>query len=432
MNEVKILNGEVFFQKDSFEIKNSAILTIEDDNYTVEIEGIHYLVGDFQDIIQGVFKELGYVTLVGCHLYGSSIGSVNTFTYKIQNILTEVKFSSKDDLKFSSMSVEMPLLKKWLNKSSITGNIVFQNKIEYLGNQKFDLFKTESYEVSVSLFCKESYSQANILIEEYVELKISALNEQLSLFQFLDIYKKTKLLVSFLGNYHSGKDVFFLTQNEIIYENQDNLLVLKLYTSPLNLMNNFSFDFVFSYDDLKDYHQLIFSSWFENEKLQESINLLVQKNYLKLSPEVYFLNTCFSLETLHRKFFKNYVYDLEHFEVIKKGIICKLNEDEKKLFIDKLQFANEPSLRSRLKEFKEEFSIILTGKYKVNNLIDVIVETRNYLVHRGEKRQILNSYQMLKVARVLENIVKLSIFKLIGVNNEMVIKKIKKINYDNI
>ncbi len=190
MNEVKILNGEVFFQKDSFEIKNSAILTIEDDNYTVEIEGIHYLVGDFQDIIQGVFKELGYVTLVGCHLYGSSIGSVNTFTYKIQNILTEVKFSSKDDLKFSSMSVEMPLLKKWLNKSSITGNIVFQNKIEYLGNQKFDLFKTESYEVSVSLFCKESYSQANILIEEYVELKISALNEQLSLFQFLDIYCK--------------------------------------------------------------------------------------------------------------------------------------------------------------------------------------------------------------------------------------------------
>jgi hypothetical protein len=298
--------------------------------------------------------------------------------------------------------------------------------------EKFDLFQNDNFEISVSLFCKESFNQTNIIIEEYAELKISAKKCQLSLFGFLDIYKKTKLLISFLGNHHSGTDLFYLKQDKIIYENQDSPLTLRFYSTSLSLINNFNFDFVFSYDDLVDDYQEIFSSWFENDKMQESINLLIQKNFLKLSPENYFLNTSFSLETLHRTHFKNNVYEIEEFEEIKKGIIEKLSPAEKKLFIDKLQYANEPSLRKRLKYFKDDFSLVLKGDYNVNNLIGKIVETRNYLVHRGDKKDVLEINQMPAIAKVLENIVKLNIFRLIGVNENKIHNKIKQINYDDI
>lgn len=432
MGEIKNFKGQVFFQKDDFKNSYSATLTIENDIFSVEIDGEYYNVGDFQDIIQGEFQELGFVSLIDCYISGSSLGSINTFKFKIQNIVSEVRFNSKEDLMFSSLSIEMPILKKWLKKTSLKGDIVLQNKIEYLGTQKFDLFQNDDYEISVSLFCKESFNQTNIIIEEYAELKISAKKCQLSLFSFLDIYKKTKLLISFLGNHHSGTDSFYLKQDKIIYKNQDSPLTLRLYSTSLSLINNFNFDFVFSYDDLVDDYQEIFSSWFENDKMQESINLLIQKNFLKLSPENYFLNTSFSLETLHRKHFKNNVYEIAEFEEIKKGIIEKLSPAEEKLFIDKLQYANEPSLRTRLKHFKDDFSLVLKGDYKVNKLIGKIVETRNYLVHRGDKNEILEINQMPAIAKVLENIVKLNIFRLIGVNENKIQSKIKPINYDDI
>ena len=84
------------------------------------------------------------------------------------------------------------------------------------------------------------------------------------------------------------------------------------------------------------------------------------------------------------------------------------------------------------KYFKDDFSLVLKGDYNVNNLIGKIVETRNYLVHRGDKKDVLEINQMPAIAKVLENIVKLNIFRLIGVNENKIHNKIKQINYDDI
>lgn len=238
--------------------------------------------------------------------------------------------------------------------------------------------------------------------------------------------------MNFFGQHHSAIDNFYLKEDNLIYENQDEPLSMKLHTSTLNFMTNPSFDFVFSYNDLIDSYQNIFECWFNNKKLEDSINLISEKSFLKLSGETYFLNTCFSLETLHRKHFKNYVYEEENYEQLRIGIIEKLNPEEKKLFLEKLQFANEPSFRSRLKDFNKDFAISLKGDYKANNIIGKIVDTRNYLVHRGEKKNILENIEMTKVAKVIENVVKINIFRLIGVDENKIQSKIKSINYDDI
>jgi len=333
-------------------------------------------VGDFQD--------LGYVTFIDCYFSGSSSGMISTFKYNVLHFIEGVKINRFEELNFSSLSVEMPILKNWINKTSIKGDLIFENKIEYLGTQKFDLYKSDDIELSASLHCKQSFSRKKINIEEYIELNFLA-NNNLNLFDLINYYRKVKILLNFFGQHHVANDYFYLKENSIIYENQDEPLIMKLYTSTVNFINNPNFNFNFSYDDLTGCYQGIFDSWFNNSKLEDSINLISEKSFLKLSSETYFLNTCFSLETLHRKHFKNSVYNEKEYDEIRKGILGKLNEKEGKLFLEKLQYANEPSSRNRLKDFNDDFLITIKGEYNLNKLIGKIVSTRNYLVHRGEK-----------------------------------------------
>jgi hypothetical protein len=325
----------------------------------------------------------------------------------------------------------MPILKNWINKTSIKGDLIFENKIEYLGTQKFDLYKSDDIELSASLHCKQSFSRKKINIEEYIELNFLA-NNNLNLFDLINYYRKVKILLNFFGQHHVANDYFYLKENSIIYENQDEPLIMKLYTSTVNFINNPNFNFNFSYDDLTGCYQGIFDSWFNNSKLEDSINLISEKSFLKLSSETYFLNTCFSLETLHRKHFKNSVYNEKEYDEIRKGILGKLNEKEEKLFLEKLQYANEPSLRNRLKDFNDDFLITIKGEYNLNKLIGKIVSTRNYLVHRGEKRDVLENIQMLEISKAIENIVKINIFRLIGIDEEKIKMKVKPIDYSSI
>ena len=426
----KLFKGQIYFETDCFVKSYDTTLTIENNTFILDVKGDSFSNSNFK-IIQGEFQDLGYVTFVDCYFTGRTLSVVSTFQYNVLHIIEGVKINDFEELNFSSLSIEMPILKNWINKTSIKGNLVFENKIEYSGTQKFDFYKSEIIELSASLFCKENFSKNIRTIEEYYELKFFTSNN-LNLFDFLNYYRKTKLLLNFFGQHHSAIDNFYLKEDNLIYENQDEPLSMKLHTSTLNFMTNPSFDFVFSYNDLIDSYQNIFECWFNNKKLEDSINLISEKSFLKLSGETYFLNTCFSLETLHRKHFKNYVYEEENYEQLRIGIIEKLNPEEKKLFLEKLQFANEPSFRSRLKDFNKDFGISLKGDYKPNNIIGKIVDTRNYLVHRGEKKNILENIEMTKVAKVIENVVKINIFRLIGVDENKIQSKIKSINYDDI
>lgn len=429
-NNFKSHRGQVYFETDSFIKSYDATLSIENNSYVLDVKGDCFSFSDYK-IIQGEFQDLGYVTFVECFLSGRSSGFISSFRYNVLHIIEGVKINQFEELNFSSLSIEMPILKNWINKTSLKGDLIFNKKIEYFGIQKFDLYESDEIKLTASLHCKQSFSRKNINIEEYIELNISA-NNNLNLFDLINYYRKVKILLNFFGQHHSANDYFYLKENNIIYENQDEPLIMKLHTSTINFINNPNFNFNFSYDDLAGCCQSIFESWFNNSKLEDSINLISEKSFLKLSSETYFLNTCFSLETLHRKHFRNYVYDEIEYDEIRNGILGKLNEKEEKLFLEKLQYANEPSLRNRLKHFNDDFSITIKGDYNLNKLIGKIVNTRNYLVHRGEKKDVLENIQMFKISKAIENIVKINIFRLIGIDEEKIKAKVKSIDYNSI
>jgi len=58
-----------------------------------------------------------------------------------------------------------------------------------------------------------------------------------------------------------------------------------------------------------------------------------------------------------QKTHQNILNKEEDYNELRKSIIEKLNSNKKKLFFEKLQYANELLFRTRLKDFNEDFAI---------------------------------------------------------------------------
>ena len=129
-----------------------------------------------------------------------------------------------------------------------------------------------------------------------------------------------------------------------------------------------------------------------------------------LSRENDFLNSCFSIETFHRRFRKIEVYENKEFRKIRKSVLDSIENEEVKVFInEKLSFANEPTVRARLYDLKTQFENVLPSNVKIDDYIIKIVKTRNFLVHRTNNKNIFDEFDMFYAARYIESVIRICI-----------------------
>ena len=95
-----------------------------------------------------------------------------------------------------------------------------------------------------------------------------------------------------------------------------------------------------------------------------------------------------------------------------------------------LAHINEPGLRTRLKSYWDIFSEELNDTFpaiKKNDIINKLVETRNYYAHRPDKSEnILTGYELLRAVNIVKMISHLAILKEIGVDTKGIGKIMKK------
>lgn len=419
---MKRLLGKVFFEEDDFNTEYGAVLTVDDDTFHLELIEKAYRTKNYR-IIQGEFLELGFVTLINCRYSGSETSVIRVTKYNVQHIITEIKFNCYDRIVAERLKVRMPVLKEWVNKSSVVGSLITKKKIEYSGIEKVLIYEDDTYLIDVVFYLNENWNiHHGIKISEYCVLDVKSKMGAIHIFDLLKIYKKVKLFISFLGYFHSESDEFEVVEENIIYDNQDGEIRMKLYTSHFNTANKgiLSHEKI-SFDAIQSDLNTIFKNWISNKDIQDSIMLVMEKyTFVKLTVETYFLNTCFAIETYHRnnKFNKN--YSKADFKRIKNGIQNKLEtQEEIDLFNDKLSYANEPSFKKRLISLKSEFSVIIDGNIDIDDYIKKIVSTRNYLVHRGSKNNVFEGSELYYAAVYLETLTKFCIMENIGINQDV-------------
>lgn len=419
--------GHIFLPKENdFQKIEGVRLFMDGDAFWIEAS-IDMFGNEQYNLIRGVFTGLGYVTLIECNTKNTSSGAGGCeCKLSVNYILCGIQINNENDLNFSSLSVIMPSLKKWINKTVFKGYLIIDEKmsIEYPDTINFGEFGKFSLEAYFGLNQNHD-NEKTIVLKDYITLKIKSINSNLSLWEFLETYRKFKKFLAFINVFDKNNDSFTLFENSIKYQNQDTPIQMKFYMSSYNFRNAGLDDIKTpNFDELEINIQDILQKWYGTVDFSDSINLILEKYYQTgLSRETYFLNSCFAIEIYHRRFKKNQRLPKAVFKKIKNGIISKLNTpDEIKLFEDKLAYANEPSFKERLESLKEDFQIILPLTIDMDNYIKQIVNTRNNIVHRSSSKNTLSGLDIYYSSVYLEALTKLCIYRELGFSQSHILK----------
>ena len=369
-------------------------------------------------VIKGVFSGLGTVTFLNCSVSGTSLGSgADLIKYSSEYMFKGIHFNEINELSLDRVYVEMIGLHRWIKLPNINNDLYSNNALTIEGVEDIEIFQNDEFSLE---FCPY-YSQHlrrednSTTIITKVSLRIKSKIE-IDFWKYLNLIDEVKKIIHLLSNESTKSD-------SITFYTDDNVEV-KLFSEDNNSISGNSFtNSSLKFSEITNLHSL-FDNWFKNRNIQTSIDLILEKSKNnKLSRENYFLNNCFAIETFHRRFKNFKLYKPSEFRDIKKQILINIEKSEIRSTIENsLAHLNEPNFRRRLLDFKDDFDSILLKEIMSEEYITKIVKTRNSLVHRSSDKNTFDDFDLLYSAIFLENLVKINILRLIGVEDELLEK----------
>ncbi|MBC7524892.1 MAG: hypothetical protein H7239_10670 [Flavobacterium sp.] len=378
--------GHIFLPKENgFQKIEGVRLFIDGDDFWIEAS-INLLGVEKYNLIKGAFTGLGFVSLLECNIRGTSIG-VGGYEGKltVNYILCGVQMNSEQDLNFSSLSVIMPSLRTWLNKRIFNEVNIFENNLSLFKHDPIDLGSFEKFNLEILFSLNQNLGrETGLTVNDFVTLKIRT-TSNLSLWEFLEVYKKFKKFLAFLGVYDKNPDFLTFYNKDLKYENIDSLVSMKFFMETYNFKNTGIDAVKFpKFDEIALDINIILQAWFKNIDLSDSVDLILDRYFqTRISNQIAFLNSCFSIEIFHRRY---------------------------------KQTGKEPYFKDRLKDLKEEFLLVLPQRIEFYNFIKKVVDTRNYIVHRTPKDETFSGLELYYASIYIETVTKLCIFKELGFN----------------
>ncbi|TDN97662.1 HEPN domain-containing protein [Sunxiuqinia elliptica] len=430
--------GYIFWPDNPDKIQDSVRLEISDSKIELEYFEESSDIRDFDKVslILGVFNGLGKVTLLDCTMSGTSWGGgANVKKYRADILLTGVHISSWHSLNFSKCVVNIPSLYSWVGIKAIKNRLWTEKRLYSEIPDEIKLATFEKYQLLFSFGYHTKVAKNEIHINQYTNFKIVVTEYDLHLNELIDIITHFKKFLLLVANENPISESITLFNNKYKYDNDQQLVPIELITrsSKQNRIQLSISATETEYKDLEDNFEETLSIWYNDSNLFSSVDLIIEKFINpKLSRENDFLNSCFAIETFHRRFKKISVYEKSEFKKIKKDIIDSIEDEEIKEFInEKLSYANEPTFRARLFDLQNDFKNILPASTDVEGYLIKIVKTRNYLVHRGSDKNTFTDFDMFYAARYIESVVRLCILKELKVSENHILK-IVRCNQDHL
>lgn len=136
-----------------------------------------------------------------------------------------------------------------------------------------------------------------------------------------------------------------------------------------------------------------------------------------------FLSVIQALEVMHRKESTDTVMPQDEFETISSILVDACPEPRKKWIADRLRYANEISLRTRLIQLIAPFSELFGNKSQRGALIARATDARNYLTHYDEKldEKAPSILELWKLSQKMEALCQMHLLSKIGIATDEVI-----------
>ena len=405
-NEESIESVRLIKSEDNIEIEFSA-----NSHHQLNIATIH-----------GSFTGLGDVTLINCKNIGMSTGSGGyQKKYSAEYLLVGDYISNLNEKTFDSIKIEMPGLLGWTKISGIKNDFFATRTVTTEDVPNVILYSSDQYTVELYSVVNYSFKRQNneVSLKEDIGLKVQAQNKSLSVLDFLEHIVEFQKLFFIIGNTSSEL-------GKVTLNNEKEFSTQLFWKGKRSLgdpsINNPSL----KYNDILPNIIDIVSNWISKREIHTSIDLILEKSInAKLSIENYFLNNCFAIETFHRRFKNFRIFDQQEFKTIKEEILKSVENDEiREILSNNLAHINEPNFRRRLIDFSEDFGNVLPKDFQIDSFITQTVKTRNFLVHRSSEKNIFTKFEMLYATIFIEIIVKINIYRVLGIEEDLIKKSL--------
>lgn len=189
---------------------------------------------------------------------------------------------------------------------------------------------------------------------------------------------------------------------------------------------------LFRYEQIGDQCENLVNKWLSNYEVSEpAFNLyFASKTGAHKYLEGRFLSLAQGIETLHRRNARETVMAEEDFRGLIEAVVNGCPHEQQKWLKEKLRYANELSLRRRLKRMLEPFETLYGDPKQRKQFVAEVVATRNYLTHYDPdlSDQAAKGKSLWRLCMKLEALFQLHFLRLMGLGDDSIKSLVEK-NY---
>jgi hypothetical protein len=394
----------------------------------------HEIFGKEIDIIIGKVGFIGQkrITLIGGFVTSSDPNTSKVVIHPNTAYSGEVLYDNQDEITFNKVSFSIEGFYEWVGITGINSKRaddkyilehVKQNSITFNLNNRMK-FKIIPAILSVGrnrdLHEAKFIEDTLIEIESKDELEFSEFRKIIYSITYFMCFVLNKI-VSIYNLKGTSNNVFYKQNNQKIYPRID------IYYSslPFSSQENKNFHYkLFEFCDIRDNCENMLNIWIDLYHNNPALSLyFLYKNKNNSFWESKFLALSQALETFHRRTNNDTYMNKTLFKEISDDIVNLVNKqyEQKEWIENKLKYANEITLRQRIKSLIKPFDELLENKQQ-KRLINFIVDTRNYLTHYDEELKHkaaleINAYHLCQITEIF---FKLIILNKLGLTKEQI------------
>ena len=415
-------------------------LTISDGGF-IELEVVK-LLGDrgspFKDDVKrivGQIEEEGLVTLDNC--FRKSIKSsrdISKSLIRVNRAFIGIGYDEDEIPRFNSVIFSVEGLDEWIGITGINVDYQLEEYISTISYQPpadvpFNLGNGMQLSVTFGWTAPGGYpiKEAGVSQKAYFEL---VSREALELDDFISVVRKITHFLYFAMDQTVSLDSMEATSDNLrrnIGEGRTNPIPIKIYYPSWPYSKDEPETYgskLFEFKEMQNDAERIINNWIEAyEQIAPTFNLyFLAKMGMQTYLEERFMALVQGLEAYHRKTSNEKRMDEAEFEELVENLIEKCPPEKRKWLKERLQYGNEVSLRKRLRDIIKPFKDVIGNRTKRDNLIDRIVNTRNYLTHYDLclESEAVEGQDLWNLCVNMEMLFQLHFLQLIGFSREQI------------
>ena len=388
------------------------------------------------DRICGIVRQGGYLTLIDCHYQSVNLRlgmSLDTAIINAQTAFIGADFK-QSEITFKEYDFWAEGLGEWLAMSGITtttdlstasGTIEY-HQLEPITHNLPDGITLKFAFASSGPSSLSVYPPTDVRVTQKPYMSLSSTEPKT-----IDYFHS--LAIKLIGFLSLVVDQEVQIQSINIFPEQEAADEGSVYSFPVRVYRNFppnsrgeakidQHKILFSYATINNFDEMI-SKWLENYDIATFASALDQyfasKSIFPMSLTTRFLYLCQGVEVLHRRMFpKERTIPNQDFKEIISQITNSLPDDCPEFIKNKLNSANQLSLRDRIermmKPFEEWFKVNETSKEFAKRVAD----TRNHLthLHGRQEQQATSGQELWDLYNKLEILTTLYVLMLLGLD----------------